>query len=216
MSIIPKLAISLNRRDEVPNQELAAEIVSSGDTASVTELVANLSNKNKGIPHDCVKVLYEVGYAEPKLIAGHIAAFLPLLTGKDNRMQWGAMTALGCIAKEKPDEIFAELPSIIEAADRGSVITRDHCVNILITLSAHAKYADSTFPLLIEQLLGCPDNQLAMYAERAMPIIAANNRGRFIDVLSVRLEGIEKPSQRTRVEKVIRKLAQITPDKVPT
>lgn len=71
MSIIPKLAISLNRRDEVPNQELAAEVVARGDTAAVTELVVNLSNKNKAIRYDCIKVLYEIGYAEPKLIAGH-------------------------------------------------------------------------------------------------------------------------------------------------
>ena len=49
MSIIPKLATSLDRRDEVPNQELAAEIVRGEDIAAVGELVENLKNKNKGI-----------------------------------------------------------------------------------------------------------------------------------------------------------------------
>jgi hypothetical protein len=34
MSIIPKLATSLNRRDEVPNQELAAGIVKTKDAAA--------------------------------------------------------------------------------------------------------------------------------------------------------------------------------------
>ena len=38
MSIIPKLATSLNRRDEVPNQELAAEIVKRRDTKGLTSL----------------------------------------------------------------------------------------------------------------------------------------------------------------------------------
>lgn len=208
MTIIPKLATSLNRRDEVPNQELAADIVKRSDVAAVTELVENLSNKNKGIRHDCIKVLYEVGYIAPKLIAGNIDAFLPLLTSNDNRMQWGAMTALGCIAKVKPDEIFAALPAMIDAAGKGSVITRDHCVNILITLSANPKYADKIFPLLTEQLITCPTIQLPMYAENAMPVINATNSDRFIQVLSSRLDEIEKESKRKRVERVIKKVSK--------
>ncbi|MFZ1701664.1 MAG: hypothetical protein WBO10_10440 [Pyrinomonadaceae bacterium] len=208
MSIIPKLANSLNRRDEVPNQELAAEIVRRRDTTAVIELIENLANKNKGIRHDCIKVLYEVGWVQAKLIAGHIATFLPLLSSKDNRLQWGAMTALGCIAREKPDEIFGALPTIVDAADKGSVITRDHCVNILITLSATAKYAEKTFPLLVEQLMTCPTNQLPMYAEKAVPIINVANRGRFVQMLSSRLDEIEKESKRNRVEKVIKQVSK--------
>lgn len=206
MSIIPKLATSLNRRDEVPNQELAAEIVKRKDTTAVSELVENLNNKNKGIRYDCIKVLYEVGYVEPKLIAGHIAIFLGLLVSKDNRLQWGAMAALGCVVKEKPADIFTALPRIIDAADKGSVITRDHCVNILISLSAIDKYADKTFPLLLEQMMGCPTNQLPMYAERALPVVTTANAGRFIDILRSRLDGMERESGRKRVEKVIRKV----------
>ena len=208
MSIIPKLATSLNRRDEVSNQELAAEIVKRKDTRAVDELIENLGNKNKGIRYDCIKVLYEIGYVEPKLIAGHMAAFLTLLTSKDNRLQWGAMTALGCVANEKPADIFAALPKVIDAADRGSVITRDHCVNILISLSSIDKYADKTFPLLLEQMLTCPTNQLPMYAERALPIVNDTNKERFIGVLSSRFESFEKESMRKRIEKIIKKLSK--------
>ena len=42
MTVIPKLASSLNRRDEVPNIELAKEIVKKGDKKAVKELVENL------------------------------------------------------------------------------------------------------------------------------------------------------------------------------
>src|SRR4026209_976994 len=113
MSIIPKLATSLNRRDEDPNQELAAEIAEAEDLEAVKELVENLGNRTKRIPYDCVKVLYEIGTNKPKLIAGHTKVFLALLDSKDNRLQWGAMTALGCIVGKKPAEIFAALPEII-------------------------------------------------------------------------------------------------------
>ncbi len=208
MSIIPKLATSLNRRDEVPNQELAAAIVKRKDKAAVTELVENLANKNKGIRYDCIKTLYEVGYVEPKLIASHMAAVLALLTSKDNRLQWGAMTALGCVVREKPAEIFAALPTIIAAAEKGSVITRDHCVNILISLSTIDKYSAKTFPLLLEQMMGCPTNQLPMYAERAISAVNADNRDAFVKVLSSRLGGIERESGRKRVEKVIKKVSK--------
>lgn len=206
MDIIPKLATSLNRRDEVPNQELAAEIVKCRDLAAIKELVDNLSNKNKGIRNDCIKVLYEIGYVEPKLIANHTAAFVALLTSKDNRLQWGAMYALSCVVKAKPADIFAALPKMIDAADRGSVITRDGCVNILISLSALDKYAPEVLPLLLKQILTCPTNQLPMYAERAMPIVNATNRERFIQVLSSRLGEIEKESGRKRIDKVLKKI----------
>lgn len=206
MSIIPKLATSLNRRDEVPNQELAAEIVLGGDTDSVTELIDNLTNKNKRIRNDCIKVLYEVGYVEPKMIADHMYVFLDLLGSKDNRLQWGAMTALGCVVKSNPSEIFDVLPTIITASERGSVITRDNCVNILISLASQPEFADEAVAQLIKQIAGCPTNQLPMYAERAMSVIDANHRERFVQILSSRLQEVEKESGRKRIEKVIKKV----------
>jgi hypothetical protein len=209
MSIIPKLATSLNRRDEVPNQELAAEIVASEDKSAVAELVANLANKNKGIRYDCIKTLYEVGYQKPHLIADHLGDFVGLLDSRDNRLQWGAMTALGCIVKEKPAEIFAVLGKIIDAADKGSVITRDHCVRGLISLSALEKYTDKTFPLVLEQIMKSPVNQLPMYAEIALPVVNTGNKDRFIKALAGRLDDIERESGRKRVEKVMAKAGKI-------
>jgi hypothetical protein len=206
MSVIEKLAVSLGRRDEVPNQELAREIASRKDKAAVKELAALLLHKNKDIQNDAIKVLYEIGAEKPELIAPYLKDFLSLLGNKNNRLQWGAMTALGCIVKEKPAEIYAALGEIIDAADRGSVITRDHCVNILISLTAVKKYRDKTFPLLMEQLMACPTNQLPMYAERSAPVVDPGLKERFIKVLSGRLDDIERDSGRKRVEKVIKKL----------
>ncbi|WP_420603597.1 hypothetical protein [Flagellimonas sp.] len=74
MSVIDKLSSSLNRRDEVPNQELAKEIVLSQDKEAVKVLIENLSNK-KAIQNDCIKVLYEIGEQAPQLISAHINEF---------------------------------------------------------------------------------------------------------------------------------------------
>ena len=206
MSVIKKLASSLDRRDEIPNQELAAEIAASNDKKSVQELIDNLSNKSKDIQSDCIKVLYEIGTLKPALIAVHVNIFIELLGNKNNRLQWGAMTALHTITNEKPDAIYNALPTIIAVADKGSVITNDHCVGILIKLAAVKKYAEDAFQLLLERLKICPTNQLPMYAENALPVINEKNKAMFIKTLTVRLSEIEKETKRARVEKVIKKL----------
>lgn len=207
MSIISKLASSHNRRDEVPNQELAKEIVTKSDKNAVKELVDLLAHKSKDVQHDSIKVLYEIGEQKPALIAAYATTFVDLLDHKNNRLQWGAMAALDTITTENPKEIYASLAKIILASDKGSVITKDHGVNILIKLSANKAYADNAFSLLIEQLATSPTNQLPMYAERAMPIINDKNKTLFIKTLSSRLDDIEKDTKRKRVEKVIKKFS---------
>jgi len=69
MSVLSKLATALNRKDEIPNVALAEEIVRKNDAGAVSQLVANLSNRDKNIQSDCIKVLYEIGQRDPKLIA---------------------------------------------------------------------------------------------------------------------------------------------------
>jgi hypothetical protein len=69
MSIIEKLAYSHNRRDEIPNQNLAKELADKNDISSIKQLVENLNNKNKNIQSDCIKVLYEIASLKPELIS---------------------------------------------------------------------------------------------------------------------------------------------------
>jgi len=207
MSILNKLATSLNRRDEVPNQELAAEIAAKNNKAAIRELIDNLSNKSKDIQHDCIKVLYEAGERKPELITGYLETFLELLHHKNNRLQWGAMTALHAIALKDPKIIYHSLSKIMDAADKGSVITRDYAVKILIQLSSVKQYADDTFLLLNEQLLGCPSNQFPMYAEYTASVITEKNKKIFIHTITSRLKDLEKDSQRKRIEKIIKKLS---------
>lgn len=206
MTVISRLASALNRRDEVPNQELAIEIAANADGGAVTELIENLSHKSKDVRHDCIKVLYEIGGRAPSLIAAYAGQFAALLDSKDNRMQWGGMTALNTIAHERPDIVFTSIPKLAAVADKGSVITRDNFVAILIKLSGIPAYSGQTLPLLNEQMLSCPPNQLPMYAENALPVIEAAHKAEFIRTLTSRLGDFEKESKRKRVEKVLKRL----------
>ena len=142
MSVLDKLATTLNRRDEVPNQELALRIVDAGDTSAVKELVVHLGHKDKNIQSDCIKVLYEIGERRPELISKYCKEFGKLLDSKNNRLVWGAMTALDTIATEEPKGVYGLLAGILSIADAGSVITKDHAVGILIKLALVKQYAD--------------------------------------------------------------------------
>mgnify|MGYP000621832402 CR=1 FL=1 len=206
MNVVSKLASSMNRRDEVPNQELAKEIVKKEDEEAIQELIDLLSDKNKKIQNDCIKVLYEVGEIKPALISSHLNVFLDLLDHKNNRLQWGAMTALNTIASEDPDSIYESISTILKAADKGSIITRDQAVHILIKLCSSDQHSDSAFLLLNEQMLSSPTNQLPMYAENALVVITIEQREMFTKTLKSRLDDIEKESKRKRVEKVLKKL----------
>lgn len=209
MSVLEKLATALNRRDEVPNQELARRIVRERNAVAVQELVENLNHKHKGIQSDCIKVLYEIGESDPNLIAKYYKEFGKLLESKNNRLVWGAMTALDTIAVKEPKGIFGMLSKIIEVADRsGSVIARDHAVGVLVKLGTLKPYKSDCVPLLIEQLIGCPNNQFPMYVEMSVPVIDADNRKRFQQVIETRVHKLDKESQKKRVAKVLKKLTK--------
>lgn len=207
MKALDLIATSLNRRDDKPNQELADEIIKSKRTDWVKELVENLSNKDKNIQSDCIKVLYEIGErGAAELIAPYFFEFGKILEGKNNRLIWGAMIALDTIASVNPKGIYTLLSTVVKGIDKGSVITIDHGVSILAKLSAFSEYTNTTFPLLLEQLKKCPPKQLPMYAERSVVAVNKANKQQFIDLLVFRMTEMDKDSQKKRIEKVIKKL----------
>ena len=207
MSIIEKLATSLGRKDDVPNQELAKEIASANNNNAVTELINILkTTKDKKIQSDCIKTLYEIGYIKPELISEYYQFFIELLESKNNRLVWGAMIALYTISTIKPKKVFENLSKILEAIDKGSVITKDYGVRILINLSAVSDIRNDAFALLMEQLKKCEPKQLPMYAEKCLPIINEENKDVFIEILNDRFDELIKDSQKKRIEKVLKKL----------
>lgn len=206
MNATDLLACSLNQRSDIPNQELADEIIRSECADWVKELVGNLNHKDKNIQSDSIKTLYEIGLrGKPELIAPYFSEFGALLKSKNNRLVWGAMIALDLISELVPEDVFKLLPNIMKAIDKGSVITIDHGVVILAKLSAVKSCEPTTFPLLVEQLNRCPIKQLPMYAERSLMTINAGNRHQFIALLTNRLSEVEKDSQKVRIEKVVKK-----------
>ena len=206
MKVIDLLATSLNRRDEKPNQDLAIEIIQSKRNDWVKELVENLNHQDKNIQSDCIKVLYEIGeHGAADMIAPYYRDFGEILKSKNNRLIWGAMTALDMIASINTKGIYDLLPLIISAIDKGSVITIDHGVGILAKLASMNEYSQTAFPLLIEQLKRCPSKQFPMYADKSLIAVNSDNKKQFIDLIQSRISEMEKDSQKERLNKVIKK-----------
>ncbi|MES2389092.1 MAG: hypothetical protein V4543_13910 [Bacteroidota bacterium] len=208
--VMAEITAGANRRDEQGNISLGQRIAWHKDKVAVAALVANLHSKVKGIAEDCIKTLDEAANWEPKIVAPHLQAIAALLTGNNNRMQWGAMAALNAIAEECPAEMYALLPQLDEAARAGSVITRDNYAGILIKLIEYKnrQYAEGVFDLLKEVLITCPINQLPTYAAEAIRIGNALQRSEVIAIISRRAKDEFDPAKETkfrRLQELIRK-----------
>lgn len=204
MSVLERIAHSQNRRDEVPNQELARDIAGQKDCEGIREIAENLWNKDKNIQADCIKVLYEIGYIDPALIANYVEDYLSLLRSRNNRLVWGAMIALSTVATLKADVIFEHLQEVYRAIEQGSVITVDGGVLTLVGVaSVREEYRRVIFPFLLNHLRSCRPKDVPQHSEKSLPAVDASNKYDFIAVLEKRMEELTD-TQVKRVKKVIK------------
>lgn len=209
MSVLNRLAHSQGRRDEVPNQKLAHALASKKDKAGVREIAKNLWNKDKNIQADCIKVLYEVGYIDPTLIADYADDFARLLKSRNNRLVWGGMTALAEAARADADAVFAHLNEITKAKETGSVITVDNAIAALArTAAGEAKYNKVIFPYLLKHLSACRPKEVPQHSEKTLPAVNASNKNEFIKVLEKRMQDLSGGGL-ARVKKVIKQAAAL-------
>lgn len=202
MSALDRIAHLQGRRDEVPNQELARELVEQEDRDGIREIAENLWNKDKNIQADCLKVLYEIGYLDPALIASYAEDFLKLLRSRNNRLIWGGMIALSTVAALRADLIHAHLKEILKAMNAGSVITVDNAVKTLALAASRDAFRAEIFPHLLDHLRNCRPKDVPQHAEKSLPAVHASNKDDFITVLEKRL-GDLTDTQAKRVKKVI-------------
>ena len=203
MSVLKQIAYFLNRRDEVPNQELARKLAETKDREGIREIAENLWNKNQNIQSDCLKVLYEVGYLDPELIASYASDFLKLLKSRNNRLVWGAMIALSTIAIPAAGVLYPHIDLIQKTMDRGSVITIDAGVRALAAIAGTSQdRRDEIFPSLRVHLQTCRPKDVPRHAEDILVAVNAANKREFIDVLEKRLPDMTG-TQAKRVKKSI-------------
>jgi len=204
MPVLNRIAHFQNRRGEVPNQELARDLAAQKDATGIREIAENLWSKDKNVRADCIKVLYEIGYIEPSLVAEYVEDFIKLLKSSSNRLVWGGMIALGTVAQLKVDVVYAHLAEIRRAMDAGSVITMDNGVQTLACAAAqNEQYNQAIFPYLLDHLKTCRPKDVAQHAEKTLPAVKAANKAEFISALEKRMVDLSGFGL-ARVKKVIK------------
>lgn len=169
MSVLSKLSHAQNRRDEVPNQELARELAKTKNLAGIREIAKNLLHDDRRMQYDCIKVMYEIGYLAPVLILPYADDFIKLLSSRHNRLVWGAMTALATIAQIAADQLYPHVAVIQKAMERGSVITVDAGVMTLAGIASQKDdYNQDIFPYLLAHLGSCRSKDVPQHAEKTL------------------------------------------------
>ena len=204
---IELIACNLDRNDEAPNIELAEKLCENMDKKGIREIADGFKADDQVVASDCIKVLYEIGYRKPELIAAYTDEFITALSGRNNRLVWGSMIALSCIAPVDQDVIYGRLPEIISAYQKGSVITVDNSISVFANLcKANGAYRERIFPILIEHLENCRAKEIPQHAERIAVCIDPGNGEEFIGALEARIDELTD-TQKTRVMKLIKKLS---------
>jgi hypothetical protein len=203
MSVLNEISFYQNRRDEVPNQELAKKLAQTRDTAGIREIAEHLWDKNANVRSDCLKVLYETGYLAPELIAEYVDDFIKLTSDKNNRLVWGAMIALSTISALKPEACLQHLDALLKIIDEGSVITQDAGIIMLAGMaSAGEPYASKVFPNILAHFEKCSAKYIANRAEHVAPAVTAPYRVGFTSILEKRLPELSS-SMAARVRKLL-------------
>jgi hypothetical protein len=206
-AVLSKIAYFQNQRDEVPNQELARQLAQTRNTAGIQEIAAHLWDKNKNIQSDCLKVLYEIGYLAPDLIADYTGEFLKLLHNKNNRLVWGAMIGLAAVAGLRADTVWAQVDDVLRVTETGSVITVVWGVRTLAKVAATSpERRDRIFPFLKHTLETCIPRDVPTHAESMLCAVDQSVRAEFLSILDARRAEMT-PSQQARLKKVLKALS---------
>jgi hypothetical protein len=206
MTALEKISFFLNQRNEIPNQKLARTLAAARDRKGIREIADNLWHANQNVRSDCLKVLYEIGYIDPSLIAGYSDKFLRLLNDKENRMIWGAMIALATVAPLCPHEIWTNIDDVIRTVNGGTLITVVWGIKALASVaSSDPRYEKKIFPVLLGTLRTCIPRDIPTHAESIVRALRQDNRKDFLALLERRGKELTT-SQASRLKRILKKM----------
>lgn len=205
MEYFKRLACNNDRKDAVLNEELAKELADTHNTAGIEEIASYLHDKNKVIQSNCLKVLYEIGYTKPELIARYVSDFITFLSGKNNRMIWGSMIALATITELKPNEIWNSINVIIETMKKGTLITEVWGIKVLVKLSPlHDDYYNKLTPILLDYIKTCRPIDFATRLDLILPVLKPGELNTALEIIEGKKSEL-KPGQLKKVNAIIKK-----------
>jgi len=191
-----------------------AERLTTGDHVSqaaafIKAATTGLNDSDKKVQSGCIKLLYEIGYRSPDLIADKAGLFLGLLKSRNNRLAWGSMIALSTIASLCPEELFEHREEILRAVEKGSTITQDRGIMTLgIVAGSGEKFRKGLFGRLLEFLAACDKKDFPKFCEHIFAAVDSSNAPKYANILESRKSELPR-SGCARVERLLKKVSRL-------
>jgi hypothetical protein len=205
--LLARLAISVGRSDEMPNLELAADIVFADDAEAVSVLIAVIERHDDLHAPDAARVVAEVGTRAPELVLGHAERLIEMIDVTRREMLPFTMLALSPVASKHAEALWpsrdlfwqslADLTQPAELAPAGAV-------RLLAALcAAGPDYARTLAGGLVDLLGKCMPRDVAFFAESVLPALGAAHSHRAKPVLDRRLKELT-PAEVARLRRAQR------------
>ncbi|MDC1069015.1 hypothetical protein OAQ99_07640 [Candidatus Kapabacteria bacterium] len=182
-------------------QELA--LVTDSTSQSLVYIDKWLNSKDDKLIATATSFIDELGAIKPDLCTRFTGSLLELITNKSNRIVWGSLTALESYADLIHDKLYNNFNLIINALENGSVVAKDHVVQILQKLSKYDQYYKDCIVIMIEQIRVCAPNQLGQYSERCFDVIKQEDADDFMESLRLRFAGLDNHHHVRRIQNLL-------------
>ncbi len=205
--ILARLAVSVGRSDEMPNLELAADIVFADDTDAVSALVAVIERHDDYHAPDAARVVSEVGTRAPDLLIAHADRLVEMIDASQKDMLPYTMLALSPVANRHAEALWGSrdlfwqaLADLTQPAD----LAQAGAVKLLAALcAAGPDYARTLAGGLVDLLGKCMPKDVAFFAESVLPALGAAHSHRAKPVLDRRLKELT-PAEVARLRRAQR------------
>lgn len=208
--VLGRLAVAMHRHDDMPNQELAANIVFHLDHEAVGILVGAIERGDDVNASDAARVLCEVGNRDEELLYPVQERLVALCQEGPSAMLPFAMYALSPIAERVAEQLWdlrELLWSVLQDGAEHAEMARAAAVRLLSALCASGPdYARTLAGGLVDLLGKCMPKDVALYAESVLPALGAAHSHRAKPVLDRRMKELT-PAEVARLRRAVR-LAQ--------
>jgi hypothetical protein len=199
--------VSVSRSDDMPNLELAADIVVADDVEAVDLLVRVIERHDDAHAPDAARVLSEVGTRAPELLLEHVDRLLAMCDDTRKEMLPYTMFALAPLAPRHSEALWdlrdlfwAALADLTQPAD----MAQAGAVRVLAALcSAGPDYARTLAGGLVDLLGKCMPKDVAFFAESVLPALGTAHSHRAKPVLDRRMKELT-PAEVARLRRAVR------------
>ena len=205
--LLARLAVSMQRTDDMPNLELAADLVLNEDEQAVAVLIGVIERHDIEHAPDAARVLAEVGTRAPALLLKHAERLLSLCDETQKDVLPYTMFAFSPVAHrhaealwDMRDLFWSALVDLTQPAD----MAQAGAVRLLSALcAAGPDYARTLAGGLVDLLGKCMPKDVAFFAESVLPALGAAHSHRAKPVLDRRMKELT-PAEVARLRRAVR------------